>query len=54
MDHQWISLHAGAYKVGSGAGQCFSTRKEVSMATLWAATTKHGHTEPLSGILMEQ
>ena len=35
-----MSLGAGAYKVG-GAEQCSSMRKEVSMATLQAAPTRH-------------
>ena len=39
-----MSLGAGAYKVGE-VGQCSSTRKEVSMATLRAAPTRHRHTE---------
>ena len=43
----------GAYKVG-GAGQCSSMRGKVSMATLWAAPTKHHHTEQFSGILTDQ
>ena len=45
-----MSLGAGAYKVG-GAGQCSSTRKEISMATLQAAPTRHCHIELFSGIL---
>ena len=48
-----MSLGAGAYKVG-GAGQCFSTRKEISMATLQAAPTRHCHIELFSGILTNQ
>ena len=48
-----MSLGAGAYKVG-GAGQCSSTRKEISMATLQAAPTRHCHTELFSGILTYQ
>ena len=48
-----MSLGAGAYKVG-GAGQCSSTRKEISMATLQAAPTRHCHTELFSGILTDQ
>ena len=48
-----MSLGAGAYKVG-GAGQCSSTRKEVSMATLRAMPTRHRHTELFSGILKDQ
>ena len=43
----------GAYKV-AGAGQCSSMRGKVSMATLWAAPTKHHHTEQFSGILTDQ
>ena len=48
-----MSLGAGAYKAG-GAGQCSSTRKEISMATLQAAPTRHCHTELFSGILTNQ
>ena len=48
-----MSLGTGAYKVG-GAGQCSSTRKEVSMATLRAMPTRHRHTELFSGILTDQ
>ena len=51
-----MSLGAGAYKVG-GAGQCSSMKKEVSMATLQAAPTRHRtmcHTEQFSGILTNQ
>ena len=48
-----MSLGTGAYKVG-GAGQCSSTRKEVSMATLRATPTRHPHTELFSGILTDQ
>ena len=48
-----MSLGAGAYKVG-GAGQCSSTRKEVSMVTLRATPTRHRHTELFSGILRDQ
>ena len=48
-----MSLGAGAYKVG-GAGQCSSTRKEVSMATLRATPTRHCHNELFSGILTDQ
>ena len=46
-----MSLGAVAYKVG-GTGQCSSTRKEVSMATLQAVPTRHRHTELFSGILL--
>ena len=45
-----MSLGAVAYKVG-GTRQCSSTKKEVSMATLLAAPTRHRHTELFSGIL---
>ena len=48
-----MSLGAGAYRVG-GAGQCSSTRKEISMATLQAAPTRHCHIELFSGILTNQ
>ena len=48
-----MSLGTGAYKVG-GAGQCSSTRKEVSMTTLRAMPTRHRHTELFSGILTDQ
>lgn len=48
-----MSLGIGAYKVG-GARQCSSTRKQVSMATLWAAPTRHHHAETLGGILIDQ
>ena len=48
-----MSLGTGAYKVG-GAGQCSSTREEVSMATLRATPTRHPHTELFSGILTDQ
>ena len=48
-----MSLGAVAYKVG-GTGQCSSTKKEVSMATLLAAPTRHHHTELFSRILTNQ
>ena len=48
-----MSLGTVAYKVG-GTGQCSSTRKEVSMATLLAAPTRHRHTGLFSGILTNQ
>ena len=48
-----MSLGAVAYKVG-GTRQCSGTRKEVSMATLLAAPTRHRHTELFSGILTNQ
>ena len=48
-----MSLGAVAHKVG-GAGQCSSTSKEVSMATLLAAPTRHRRTELFSGILSNQ
>ena len=48
-----MSLGAGAYKVG-GAGQCSSTRKEISFSTLQAAPTRHCHIELYSGILTNQ
>ena len=48
-----MSLGAGAYKDGEN-GQCSSTRKEVSMATLRAAPTRHRQTELFSGILTDQ
>ena len=43
---------SGLVKV-DGAGQCSSTRKEVSMATPQAAPTRHSHTELISGILTD-
>ena len=45
-----MSLEAGPLRIG-GAGQSCSKKKEVSMATLQAATTRHPHPESLSGIL---
>ena len=45
-----MSLEAGPLRIG-GAGQSCSKKKEVSMATPQAATTRHPHPESLSGIL---
>ena len=45
-----MSLEAGPLRIG-GAGQSCSKKKEVSMATPRAATTRHPHPESLSGIL---
>jgi len=43
-----MSLGAGALKLVEPGN---TLAQEVSMATLRAATTKHHHTEPLSGVL---
>lgn len=45
-----MSLEAGPLRIG-GDGQSCSKKKEVSMATPQAATTRHHHPESLSGIL---
>ena len=46
-----MSMGTGAFKL-VGPGNALT--QEVSMATLQAATTKHLHTEWLSGILANQ
>lgn len=48
-----MSFGAGAIKVG-GAMRHSGNGTEVSMATLWVATTRHCHTNPASGILSSQ
>ena len=45
-----MSLEAGPLRIG-GAGQSCNKKKEVSMATPQAATTRHHHLESLSGTL---
>lgn len=47
-----MSFGAGALRVG-GAGQQFWHGKEVSMATLRAATTTHRHTDRVNRILTQ-
>lgn len=47
-----MSFGAGALRVG-GAGQQFWHGKEVSMATLRAATTTHCHTDRVNRILTQ-
>ena len=45
-----MSLGAGPLRIG-GAVQSCSKKREVSMATLQMATTRHHHPESLSGAL---
>ena len=45
-----MSLGAVPLRIG-GATQSCSKKREVSMATLQTATTRHHHPESLSGIL---
>lgn len=46
-----MSMGAGVFEL-VGLGN--TVAQEVSMATLWAATTRHHHTEWLSGLLTNQ